>query len=223
MAGRLASDQVTTLCHRWGRLIEVATAYKTFLNREVLVGLDRSCPSDFFVAQTTHTLLVIYYSFLYSLFDSKGVSFITATGNLRTELPPEAWEAREKAMGHWKSIEKQMMLVRHKIGFHGEDNYKGLELGYEQYRNINPLLPELVMMYLAAFFRFVHLYYDVKGPMANPPTKESAHWLLNAAKETESESAELLALDPREVVDDVIKTLQETVAKRRRNKGSDSQ
>lgn len=197
----------------------MATAYKTFLNREVLVGPERSCPSDFFVAQTTHTLLVIYYSFLYSLFDSKGVNFIAATESLRTELPSEAWEAREKAIEHWQSINKQMMLVRHKIGFHGEDNYKGLELGYEQYRNIHPIQPELVMMYLGAFFRFVHLHYDVKGSMVNPPTEESARGLLNAAKDTESESAQLLALDPREVVDDVMRTLQRTAAKRRRKKG----
>jgi hypothetical protein len=212
---RLGSDQLVTLCHRWARLIELATAYKTFLNQEVLVGPQHSCPDAFFVAQTTHTLLVIYYSFLYSLFDPKGVNLVTVTEPMQAELPPEAWEAREKAVVLWKSIERQMMLVRHKIGFRGEANYKGLELGYEQYRNINPLFPELIMMYLGAFFRYVHLHYDVKGPMANPPTEETARWLLDAAKEKEVQFADLLALDPRELVDDVIESLQLAITKRK--------
>jgi hypothetical protein len=213
---RSGSDQISTLCHRWGRLIEVERAYKTFLNREVLVGTQYTCPSAFFVTQTTQTLLVIYYSFLYSLLDSKGVNFVTVTEAIHTELTPEAREAREKAVELWKRIEKQMMILRHKIGFHGEDNYKGLELGYDQFRVINPILPELIMWYLAAFFRFIHLHYDVKGRMINPPTEESARWLLNAAKEREADSAELLALDPRELAGDVFERLQQAAAKRMR-------
>ncbi|MBA2244422.1 MAG: hypothetical protein H0W11_05675 [Gemmatimonadetes bacterium] len=95
------------------------------------MGPERSCPSELFVAQTTHTLLVVYYSFMYSLFDSKGVNFATATAPLQGELCAEAWEARERAMALWSAIERPMMLIRHKVGFHGEDKQSGLEMGYE--------------------------------------------------------------------------------------------
>lgn len=219
MARVPAPEQVSALSHRWGRLSEIATAYKTFLNREVLVGPKRSCPSDSFVAQTTHTLLVIYYSFLYSLFDSSGVNFIKATEGLRAGFPPEAWEARDKAISHWQSFGEQMARVRHKIGFHGEDNYQGLEVGYEQYRNIDPHPPELLMMYLAAFFRFVHLRYEVAGPMVNAPTEDGAREMLNAAREAESEFASFRRSILGEVVDDVARTIQLTIIKQRRKKG----
>lgn len=73
------SDELYLLRFRYGRAVEVLYAYKTFLLKEVKYGNKNTCKDKEQVEDITHTLLVVYYSYIYSMFDKSGTDFITVS------------------------------------------------------------------------------------------------------------------------------------------------
>src|SRR5271157_2034396 len=145
--------EVRLLRHRWNRLTEIWVAYNTFLRREVEIGADKVCLNGGVVTQTTHTLLLMYYSHLYSLFDRAGINFADATQAIQVSLPADTREVREKILALWSKIENPVTRIRHNVGFHGaraEDFHRD---GISQLQRFHPLVPEALMGYLRVFFR----------------------------------------------------------------------
>ncbi len=64
---------------RYGRAAEMLLAYKTFLFGQVHIGGQNYCPTNKHARQTGHTLLVVFYSFIFSMFDKNGTHFVSAT------------------------------------------------------------------------------------------------------------------------------------------------
>src|SRR6266542_3334981 len=118
-------EDVKRLRYRWRRLIEVWVAYRVFLHREVHVGPDKVCLNEAIVAQTGHTLLILYYSYIYSLFDPRGVDFATVTKAIEPMLSPETLRVRDKILELWQRLRDPVERIRHNIGFHGAPGEKG--------------------------------------------------------------------------------------------------
>ncbi|MCM3444695.1 hypothetical protein [Metabacillus halosaccharovorans] len=176
-------EELYALRHRWGRLIEVWVAYHTFLNREVEVGPNKICMDEFIVHQTTHTLLSIYYSYLYSLFDKSGIDFFKVIKTIEKDLTNEESETVDKIRDIWTQIERPIEMLRHNIGFHGGKKSKSLQYGYSQFKEFNPILPETLMKYLRVFFRFMQIKYVAKEPMVSTPTTDQNIAILELANE----------------------------------------
>ena len=176
-------EDLQMLRHRWARAIEIWVAYQTFLHREVLVGPDKICIDNLVVSQTTHTLLVAYYSFIYSLFDPSATHFERVTEKLMDSLPEEAKGVRKMILEHWKTIQEPISIIRSNIGFHGSPKSKGLKYGYGSFKSIHPWASEYLMTLMRVFFRFVHEVFESKEPMAIPPKRLDTLEILRMAKE----------------------------------------
>ncbi|QXH65833.1 hypothetical protein [Pseudomonas asgharzadehiana] len=200
-------ESLAVLRHRWARLLEIHTAYKAFLHGEVLVGPNKSCPNEVVANQTTDTLLTIYYSYLYSMFDEtkKATNFLTITKELLSELSQEAKDSWGYISDLWSENKKEIMLLRHKIGFHGEQTYDALIFGYKQYHQINPLIPEQLMLWMKVFFRYAHLVYATGEPLVNPLSKADADEMFNYATHRQQALIVLLTLNSAEFIDSIAK------------------
>ena len=149
------TEEIFLLRHRFGRTIEVWTAYNVFLRREVKVGKEFICYDPFVVEQTTHTLLIAYYSYLYSLFDPSGTDFISATASTVDQLPERAKAVRQEILDHWEKIKEPINKIRHNIGFHGGKKIKNSTSGYSAYSDtqLHPWSPDYILQLLRVFFR----------------------------------------------------------------------
>lgn len=170
------------LRHRFARTIEIWVAYNTFLNREVLVGPDKVCINDVVVFQTAHTLLVAYYSFVYSLFDRSAVDFQAITEKTLPHLPQDAREARDIVLDQWEQIRSPISIIRNNIGFHQSPKQKGSSRGYENYGNVHPHATELIMQGLRVFFRRVDAVFESTEPYGTQPTEADTLALMDLVR-----------------------------------------
>ncbi|WP_233963236.1 MULTISPECIES: hypothetical protein [Enterobacterales] len=175
-------EDLQMLRHRFSRTIEMWVAYNTFLNREVLVGNDKTCLNDIIVFQTTHTLLIAYYSFIFSLFDPSAVNFKKITEKILPHLPPDAHEARGLVLEQWGKIEKPLTIIRNTIGFHHSAKQKGASTGYQNYGNIHPLSTELIMQALRVFFRRVDGVFESSEPYGVAPAEDDTVALMEKVR-----------------------------------------
>jgi hypothetical protein len=178
---KIEPDNIYLLRHRWARSIEVRAAYQTFLNREVLVGSDKTCLNDEVVTQTTHTLLVAYYSFIYSLFDPSGTNFEYITCAHINDFPEKVVEVRDLILEHWQKIEDPIRRIRHNIGFHQSKKRKGSSNGYESYRELHPLSADYIMTLFRVFFRLLDDVYDYEESYMFKPNKDETDVLYDMA------------------------------------------
>lgn len=162
-------EDLKMLRHRFSRTIEMWVAYNTFLSREVLVGNDKTCLNDVVVFQTTHTLLIAYYSFVYSLFDPSAVDFKGITEKTLPHLTQDAQEARDIVLEQWENIKTPISIIRNNIGFHQSPKQKGASRGYENYGNIHPYATELIIQALRVFFRRVDSVFESSEPYGKEP------------------------------------------------------
>jgi len=188
-------EDVKRLRYRWSRLIEVWVAYRVFLHREVHVGPDMVCLNEAIVAQTGHTLLILYYSYIYSLFDPRGVDFATVTKAIDPMLLPETLEVRDKILELWQRFRDPVERIRHNIGFHGAPGEKGHRQGFRKLEEFHPILPEALCAYLRVFFRQLEAVYSGTKPLT-PMTRPRIDALLEYARKLEAEAAQPLASIP---------------------------
>lgn len=165
-------ESLMLLRHRFGRTIEVWTAYTVFLERQVEVGSDRVCMNDLIVEQTTHTLNMVFYSFVYSLFDKSGVSFPKATQPLLDRLSPLAREARALVVDAERKIHSELSKIRNNIGFHGGAAMKNHRSGYRAYASFHPGEVDVIMQGMRVFFREAEKSFTPAEPYANQPDDE---------------------------------------------------
>ncbi|QOJ20856.1 MAG: hypothetical protein HRU77_09220 [Gammaproteobacteria bacterium] len=182
-------EDLKMLRHRFSRTIEIWVAYNAFLNREVFVGSDKTCINDVVVFQTTHTLLVAYYSFVYSLFDPSAVDFKGITEKTLSHLPQDAREARDIVLEQWEKIKTPISIIRNNIGFHQSPKQKGASRGYENYGNVHPYSTELIMQALRVFFRRVDSVFESSEPYGNKPAEIDTVVLMDRVKKLEQHIA----------------------------------
>jgi hypothetical protein len=180
-------ESLATFRHRWARAIEIWVAYQAFLNREILVGQDRVCLTPLIVAQTTHTLLACYYSFVYSLFDPRGVSFERVSRELERQLPERARGVRELILEHWELMREPVAIIRNNIGFHGARRQSGMRHGYAAYQKLHPLSAEYIMTLMRVYFRLVDEVYEGAERRMRPATPDEVEALMAMAAELRSE------------------------------------
>jgi hypothetical protein len=178
----LEPEDLSKLRHRFGRCIEAAIAYNTFLRKEIHVGPEYTCTSAQVVQQTTHTLFIGYYSYIYSLFDPSGTDFRKTFTIHRPYLPQDAIEAGVIALQTWAKIEKPMASIRSNIGFHHGALEKRSDHGYASYANINPYAAELIIQSLRVFFRSSSDVFTCKDKYGSPPSQHSTGELLSHVK-----------------------------------------
>lgn len=147
------SNNLYLLRHRYGRTVEIYVAYRTFLHRFVIYGEDKFCKDEEDVRQVTHTLLLTFYSFVYSLFDKSGTNFFTATEEYVPHLNNDIIMIRDDLISLWNENKKAISTLRSNIGFHGGKHMKGYDTGYEALSQLHPNIPELIMTQLARFFQ----------------------------------------------------------------------
>ncbi|QEW31120.1 hypothetical protein D0N50_05280 [Erwinia billingiae] len=176
-------EDLEMLRHRFARTIEIWVAYNTFLNREVLIGNDKICLNDTVAFQTTHTLLIAYYSFVFSLFDPSAVNFKNITEKMLHHLPQDAHEARDLILEQWEKIKIPLSIVRNNIGFHHSPKRKGANTGYQNYGNIHPLATELIMQALRVFFRRVDAVFESHESYGVAPNESDTMALMDQVRE----------------------------------------
>ena len=186
------SEEIFLLRHRFARTIEVWTAYNVFLKREVKVGGDFTC-DEFMVEQTTHTLLVIYYSYLYSLFDPSGTDFEKATQPLINKLTTRALKARADILAHWNIVKEPLNRIRHNIGFHGGKKIKNSKSGYAAYRdaNLHPWSPDYILNLLRVFFRDLDKIMIRSEPYYNTVAEEDTEKIYQMAQDMKKKMDEV--------------------------------
>lgn len=172
-------EDLQMLKHRFARTIEMGVAYNTFLKREVLVGNDKTCLNDMIVYQTTHTLLISYYSFIFSLFDPSAVNFKSISEKLLPHLQEDAHEARDLILEQWEKIKTPLSKIRNNIGFHHSPKQKGADIGYQNYGNIHPYAIELIMQALRVFFRRVNTVFESSEPYGIEPNEKDTLALMD--------------------------------------------
>jgi len=146
------TEEMYLLRFRYGRAAEMFIAYKTFLHRQVITGDKSYCPNEEVVIQVTHTLLLTFYSFIYSMFDKSGTDFISTTEPYVNVLTDAGKEVRKELIEVWTKNEKAISKLRHNIGFHGGVKIKSHEVGYSALSDIHPQVVEFIMNHLAIFF-----------------------------------------------------------------------
>ncbi|MGD0076618.1 MAG: hypothetical protein ABSD31_20155, partial [Candidatus Binataceae bacterium] len=137
--------------------------------------------------QTTHTLLACHYSFLYSLFDRRGVNFEQVSKELLPHLPSPASEVCDRLLEHWAVIAQPVTLIRNNIGFHGSSKRKGVGHGYAAYRSLHPQSSEYVMTLMRVFFRLVDQTYQGAERRMRPAAPGEIDSLMRIASKLRSE------------------------------------
>lgn len=200
-------EDIAALLHRWANLKSVHGAYKAFLHEEVLVGEDRVCSDIAEVKQVASSLLTVYYSYFYSMFDKPKTStnFLDSTKKILPDLDSKATETWGYIQGLWTVIESEMMKLRHKIGFHGERTFDGMAHGYKQFHKINPLIPEQILLWMTVFFRYIDLAYSLSASHRHPLDKKDVDDLFNCALDQQEKLAIFLFADSKEFMDEMAK------------------
>lgn len=147
------SENLRLFRHRFSRTIEVWVAYNVFLRQEIKIGDGYVCFNKSIAEQTTHTLLTIYYSYLYSLFDPTGTNFENTAKEYECETTARGKEIGKEILEYWEKIKIDINKIRHNIGFHGSKNEKSQVSGYNSYNKFNPLIPDFLMQLLRIYFR----------------------------------------------------------------------
>lgn len=198
-------EDIAALLHRWANLRGVHGAYKAFLNGEILVGEDRVCSDISEVKQVASSLLTVYYSYLYSMFDKPKAStnFLESTKKILPNLDSKATETWSYINGLWAAIESEMMQLRHKIGFHGERTFDGMAHGYKQFHKINPLIPEQILLWMTVFFRYIDLAYNLSGAF----DKKAVDDFFTHALEQQEKLAIVLFASNQEFIDSMAEEL----------------
>lgn len=173
------SEDLAMLRHRFGRAIEVSTAYHTFNNQEVEIGPNKICINEAVRFQVTHTLLITYYSFIYSLFDPSGVDFRKISKQVLPLIKQDGQYAAALAIAQWEEIRIPMSIIRSNIGFHHSEQQKGANRGYESYGKIHPLAPEFIMQALRVFFRRTAEVFEPREPYGNKPSSNDTDRLMS--------------------------------------------
>jgi hypothetical protein len=199
-------EDLAMLRHRFGRAIEVSTAYHAFNNGEIAVGPDKTCINEVVRFQVTHTLLVTYYSFIYSLFDPSGVNFIKISEKVSPLIASDGQEAARLAIETWQKIRKPMSIIRSNIGFHHSEAAKGASMGYESYGSIHPFEPELIMQALRVFFRRASEVYEPREPYGAKPLAKDTGELMQYVMRIKAE----IQANPKE---DVMELLRDALAR----------
>lgn len=183
------TEEIFLLRHRFGRTIEIWTAYNVFLKREVLVGQEYVCYQPFVVEQTTHTLLITYYSYIYSLFDPSGTNFTRATEPFIEKLPERAKNVRQEIIEHWKTIQEPINKIRHNIGFHGAQKIKNQKSGYSAYADttLHPLSPDYILQMLRVFFRDLDTIVSLSENYLNHISQDDTDKLYELAKKMKTD------------------------------------
>lgn len=179
------TEDIYLLRTRFGRTLEIWIAYNVFLNKEVKVGKGYTCFNPFIAEQTTHTLLITYYSFLYSLFDPSGTNFITSTQPFVDKLTDRTKTVRQEIIEHWNIIKEPINKIRHHIGFHGSKNIKNATSGYSAYADsqLHPWSPDYILQLLKVFFIDFDKIVSVSENYYLHLTNEDTEKLYSIAKE----------------------------------------
>ena len=178
------TEEIYLLRNRFGRTIEMWTAYNVFLRREVKIGDEFICGDISVVEQTTHTLLITYYSFIYSLFDPSGTNFITATEPFVDKFPERAKKVWQEIIDHWEIIKEPINKIRHNIGFHGGKKVKNATSGYSAYvdTDLHPWSAEYILQLLMVFFCDLDKIVSVSENYMLNISNEDANKLYDGAK-----------------------------------------
>lgn len=181
-------EKIKYLRHRWARLVDITAAYNTFRSGEVLIGPDKVCFNEVVVAQIAQTLMLHFYSFLYSLFDSTGnaVNFVEITEEFYNDFDEDTKRVRNKIISIWEEIKEPLRKLRNKVGFHQENNSRGVRYGYRQLGYFDPGLPFLLTYYLRVFFRRLEYIYQREESYLITFTYEQVKELENFAIEYEA-------------------------------------
>jgi hypothetical protein len=177
------SEEFINLRHRFSRVIEMQLAYQTFNLEQVNAGGDNVLQTNIQIRQITHSLLVAFYSYLYSLFDKprEAISFIDVLNDIKKNNPSatELISIGEIVEGEWSKIEPNIRDLRHKIGFHFSKSFKGSKYGYDQFENIHPLTPYIILDGLRFFFRTSLKYYEFEESYISKPVDSDFHEYIN--------------------------------------------
>ena len=148
-------EKISILRHRVARTNEIWKAYQIFWDRQIPIGEGLTCHSEENASNITYLLLIVYLSYIYSVFDDSACHFIEDTGAILEDLTPTASEAREHIIQLWKILENPVQRLRHNTGFHGGKNTKSLLDGYKQLnqRLINVAMADCLMLFMDVFFR----------------------------------------------------------------------
>ena len=155
-------ESIVVLRHRYARAVEIWAAYQVFLLRQINVGPDMICYDEQRAKQITNTMMVNYYSFVYSLFDSEACHFIDDTEEVIPNSSSLAIEARTEIIALWQKVQNQLKRIRHNTGFHGGKSLKSLKDGYNQLNrdDFHPLVPDCILQYMRVYFRELEFAYD---------------------------------------------------------------
>jgi hypothetical protein len=182
------TEELYLLRFRYGRAAEMLLAYKTFLFKQVQIGGQNYCQTEEQAGQTAHTLLVVYYSFIFSMFDKNGTHFITATEPFLSNLSDHGKKIRNELVDVWKKYELPITKLRHNIGFHGGTKIKSHEVGYSSLTKIPPKTAEYIMNHMAIFFLEID---KIIPPTVNYnlhiDTEKAINFLLNRAEMLKAE------------------------------------
>lgn len=165
-------DELAMLHHRFARTLEIEVAYNAFVKKEVSIGEEYSCLHEPLREGVTHTLLITYYSFIYSLFDPSGVNLNNLDASILSNLSKEAIDARNIAIAQWNAIATPMAKIRNNVGFHHSKKRTGASCGYESYSGVHPYSTILILLAMRLFFRHAYSVYEPAEPLLTTPTAE---------------------------------------------------
>ncbi|HHC6481666.1 TPA: hypothetical protein ACN34M_004552 [Vibrio parahaemolyticus] len=171
-------EQLAMLHHRFCRTLEIEVAYHSFLKQEVMVGEDYYCLHEPLRQSVTHTLLITFYSYIYSLFDPRGVNVGQVPSEVIEKLSEQGKEALDIANEAWAEIKTPISKIRSNIGFHHSSKKSGATHGYDSYKEIHPLSTLLIVKALRLFFRNVYQVFESEVPRPPAPTADENEHLL---------------------------------------------
>lgn len=183
------SEEIYLIKHRLNSLIDVWTAFQTFNLMQVEVGVGKVCFHDKAVDKTANTLLIIYQSYLYSLFDPKGTNFKSATLPIVGQLSPKARQIRNEILLEWEKIEEPVKKIRHNIGFHGGKKMKNHQGGFEGFKDnkMHRLSGEYIFYLMKAFFKTIELDQSKENTTKRTELRKTRDEIYAIATELKSE------------------------------------
>lgn len=167
-------EKILRLQERYNALIETYLILEIINKTKPSSEIIKNINDPFLLGALKHRSTVVFYSHIYSLFDTtdKSVNYfeISKLFNLSDK---KISLLHNFVLDLYSILKNDLMGIRHNIGFHYSEQKKSVDYGYKSFKNIDEAIISILLEALGLIFRYLRTETNTNlGLFANTPTKE---------------------------------------------------
>lgn len=164
---------ILRLQERFSAIIETYIILEIINNTPTNSNIIKTLNDPWLLDGLKHRSTVVFYSYIYSLFDTteKSVNYFKISDFFNI-TDKKTLLLHKFILNLYSLLKKDLIAIRHNIGFHYSEQVKSIEYGYKSFHNIDEDLISILLESLGLVFRYLRTETNTNlGTFANTPTK----------------------------------------------------